>query len=95
LVGSWLIPATLSWFKLKKQIRKLNFYHERLKRLFKGDGTSEAVMEAIKDDIADAYAKGQISELQYKLLNEKILDIISNASKTRMNYDKVVRRSPI
>ncbi|MGC1927651.1 MAG: hypothetical protein WA667_01640 [Candidatus Nitrosopolaris sp.] len=39
-------------------------------------------MDEVKDNIKDAYAKGKISELHYKLLIEKISDSTNNQGST-------------
>ncbi len=46
--------------------------------LLNGKDTSGALLDKIKDEINDSYAKGKISEQHYKLLNEKLSDIKNN-----------------
>ena len=58
----------------KKKIDSLN-----------GKDTKGALLDNIKDDINDSYAKGKISEQHYKLLNEKLSD---NKNNRQSNNDQ-------
>ena len=132
IVGSLLIPSAISWSKSKKQISRLNSFHQQMAPVYADDKVdktdtgklnrlnkdisdsyaagkmsseqyihlknevSTAYQEIfkkkiqshtkqdtkelgnIKNDIKDAYSNGNITELHYKLLNEKISDILNN-----------------
>ena len=43
-----------------------------------GKDTNGVVLDKVKDEINDSYAKGKISEQHYKLLNEKLSDNKNN-----------------
>ena len=47
------------------------------------DKNNGKLLETIKIDIADTYAKGKINELHYNLLNKKILDYENSHSINR------------
>ena len=68
---------------------------ESSKRLSNRNENSETLLENIKEDIANAYSKGKISELHYNLLNEKISDMINSSGSKRSDHSKIARRSPI
>jgi hypothetical protein len=135
VIGAWLIPTSIGWFKSRKQTSRLNFYHQEVVSLYPdrggvdttqlnnlnnnlvneytagkinneqytnlkdeisvlyhetykkkidslkespdGDVNREVLMDKIKEDTTDAYSKGKITELHYKLFNEKISKAIS------------------
>jgi hypothetical protein len=67
---------------LKNEISVLyeEIYRKRidsLNDLSNEDLNREIVMQKIQEDIRDAYSKGKITELHYKLLNEKIAKMTS------------------
>ena len=67
------------YVNLKNEISTL--YEEIYKKkigLLNGKDTNGALLDKIKDEINDSYAKGKISEQHYKLLNEKLSDSKNN-----------------
>jgi uncharacterized membrane protein len=47
-----------------------------------GKNNNKILLDTVKENIKDAYAKGKISEQHYKLLNEKISDSKNNQEST-------------
>jgi YVTN family beta-propeller protein len=54
--------------------------------LLNGKGTNGALLDKIKDDINDSYAKGKINEQHYKLLNEKLCGNKNNQQPNNNNH---------
>jgi hypothetical protein len=55
-----------------------------------GKDTNGALLDKIKDDINDSYAKGKMIEQHYKLLNEKLSD---NKNNKQSNNDNQLTHS--
>jgi YVTN family beta-propeller protein len=76
IVG-WSIPSIIGWIKSKKQRKTVNQYLKRTNSLYNDGKVDENDIESLdrlKRDIADAYARGKISDQHYNLLNKKISD---------------------
>jgi YVTN family beta-propeller protein len=74
IVG-WSIPSIIGWIRAKKQGRALNQYHKRANSLYddgKLDENDIESLDSLKRDIADAYAKGKISDQHYGNLKNEI-----------------------
>jgi YVTN family beta-propeller protein len=75
IVGSWFIPGIISGVKAKLQTRKLSDYHNKMKFLSK-DGKLDQydieLLDKLKGDITDAYARGKITDQHYNILKEEI-----------------------
>jgi hypothetical protein len=54
--------------------------------LLNGKDTNGALLDKIKDEINDSYAKGKITQQHYKLLNEKLPD---NKNNQQSNNDQL------
>jgi hypothetical protein len=77
IVG-WSIPSIIGWFKSKLDVRKLNYYHEKIVTLY-GDGKLDEndiePLNQLRSNIGDAYSEGKINEKHYELLNEDISNL--------------------
>ncbi len=85
LIGSWLIPTLINKMKTKSDVRKLTYYHRRIKKLCddgKLDQSDIESLDTLKTDITDAYSKGKINEKHYERLNNEICIL----------YDKIFRK---
>jgi YVTN family beta-propeller protein len=74
LVGSLLIPAAVSWIKSKKQISRLNSFHQDMVSI-KKDGLDEkdiTNLNKLNKKISDSYAAGKINNDQYTNLKNDI-----------------------
>jgi uncharacterized membrane protein len=74
IVG-WSIPSIIGWIKVKRQGRRINQYHKRIKCLRddgKLDDNDIKDLNKLRKDITDAYAKGKISEQHYGNLKSEI-----------------------
>jgi YVTN family beta-propeller protein len=60
------------------------FYKKKIDSL-NGKDTNRALLDKIKDEFNDSYAKGKISEQHYKLLNEKLSDNKNNQQQSNNN----------
>jgi YVTN family beta-propeller protein len=58
--------------------------------LLNGKDANGALLDKVKDEINDSYAKGKISEQHYKLLNEKLSD---NKNNQQSNNDQLASSS--
>jgi YVTN family beta-propeller protein len=83
-IASWSIPAVAGWLNGKRQRRHVREYMTRIYEINNNNNndkgntrdTAEYLrqFEAIRSDIEKALAKGNISESQYGILNNKILE---------------------
>ena len=73
-VGTWLTPAVIGWRRAKKQVSKLDHYHNEVKNLYNDGLNSNDIekLDALKNKIADDYSKGKINKEQYDKLGEEI-----------------------
>lgn len=65
---------------LKTEISIL--YEEIYKKRIDSSNGNAVLLDEVKDDIKDAYAKERLSEKHYELLNEKISDSTSKQGST-------------
>jgi len=78
IVLSLAIPAVARWFASRKQISHLNRFMTAIISVYdllhEKKDLCERCLENIRRQVDQAYAKGKISESNYKILNEKISD---------------------
>jgi YVTN family beta-propeller protein len=77
-IAGWSIPAIAGWLNGKRQRKHLREYMTRIE-VNKKSNSPDTVeylrrLEEIKTDIVKALSKGNISESQYEILNNKILE---------------------
>ena len=75
LVGSLLIPAAVSWFKSKKQISRLNSFHQKMAAVYGDDKVDESdisILDELNKNISDSYAAGKITNDQYTNLKNEV-----------------------
>jgi YVTN family beta-propeller protein len=75
IVGSLLIPSAISWFKSKKQISKLNSFHQQMAVVYsdgKVDETDIDQLNTLNKNISDSYTAGKISNDQYTHLKNEV-----------------------
>jgi hypothetical protein len=95
----------LGWAKSKRENRGMNRYHKKINSLYddgKFDENDIPILDRLKMDISDGYAKGKINDQHYNLLNKKIesfniaLDNKTNGNNiSASNQMQVSKRSPI
>jgi YVTN family beta-propeller protein len=81
-IGSWLTPTVIGWRKAKKEGSKLDYYHNKVKKLYndgKLDRNDIEELNNLRDNITDEYTRGKINKEQY----DKLADEIS------MNYGEI------
>ena len=74
IVG-WSIPSIIGWIKAKRQRARLGRYKRRIDSLYNDGKSNQSDVEDLdnlKSDIADAYAKGKISDQHYGDLKNDI-----------------------
>ena len=74
-VVGWSIPTIISWIKAKRQEVKVHHYHNGINSLYddgKLDENDIKSLDKLKTDVADAYAKGKISDQHYTNLKQEI-----------------------
>ena len=84
-IGSWLTPSFIGWRRAKKQGKKLDYYHEKIKHLYedgKLDKNDIGSLDKLRNNITDEYARGKINKEQF----DKLVDDIS------INYREIFKK---
>jgi hypothetical protein len=74
-VVGWSIPSIITWRKSKKQITRLNSYHQELTSLYddgKLDERDIIRLNTLNNNITDAYSEGKVNNEQYANLKREI-----------------------
>lgn len=69
------IPSIILWFKTKRDIKKSNLHHKKIKTIYDEGRRDEVDFEALnklKDEISDSFSKGKISQFHYSSLKDEI-----------------------
>jgi len=69
------IPSIISWIRSKKDARKSDYYHNRIKVLYddgKLDEDDIKDLDKLKMDIIDVYSKGKLNEKYYENLKTEV-----------------------
>ena len=75
VVGAWLIPTSIGWMRLRKQISILHSYHHNITSLYsdhKLDEKDIVGLDSMISNIAESYAKGRISNEQHTNLKREV-----------------------
>jgi YVTN family beta-propeller protein len=75
LVGSLLIPASVGWFKSKRQTSRLNSYHRDITDLYndgKLDERDTVKLNTLNNKLINAYSGGKVNNEQYTNLKNEI-----------------------
>lgn len=83
----WSIPSIIGWIKWKREIGKLNFYHNRIKVVYDDEKLDEKDiehLEKLRDRISDAYSKGKINSEHYSNLKDEISILYQEIFKKRI-----------
>ncbi len=75
VVGAWLIPTSIGWIRLRKQISVLHSYHRNVTSLYNDHKLDERDLEeldSMNSNIADSYAKGKINNEQHANLKKEV-----------------------
>jgi YVTN family beta-propeller protein len=80
-IASWSIPAIAGWLNGKRQREHLEEYMARIYQVNNKSNPQDTVeylrqLEEIRSDSEKALAKGNISESQYQILSNKILEYL-------------------
>ena len=102
IVG-WSIPSIIGWTRSKGDVRKLDYYHQRIKSLYddgKLDEKDVDPLDKLKTDVTDSYSKGKINEKHYERLNDEISILYDKIFRKRIEYlmdspDKISSKEPI
>jgi hypothetical protein len=88
IVLSIMVPAIVRWFTRRRQSKHLGEYMVSINSIYdrshqdKGEGIK--ALEEARRDISTIYAKGKISESDYKILNEKISEYEKKINEPRI-----------
>ena len=84
-VGSWLTPIFIEWRKTKKRGNKFDYYHEKIKLLYKDgklDKNDIDSLDKLRDILTDEYTRGNVNKEQF----DKLADDIS------IRYQEIFRK---
>jgi hypothetical protein len=82
LVGSLLIPASIGWFKAKRQTSRLKSYHRELDLHGKGNIDQLSISY---NNLIDAYSEGKISNEQFTNLKTELSILYEEIYKKRID----------
>lgn len=71
----WYIPNIIGWVKEKSDVRKSSLHHNKIKSLYetgKRDDQDIELLNKLKDDLSDSFAKGKINQFHYSSLKEEL-----------------------
>jgi hypothetical protein len=80
-IVEWSIPIIIEWTKTRTTARKLNYYHKQINFIYDDGNLDENDVKSfdkLKKKKTDAYSKGKINEMYYKLLRDKIANLINS-----------------
>ncbi len=69
------IPSIILWAKSKRDIKKSNLHHVKIKTIYdegKRDEIDFESLNKLKDEISDSFSKGKISQFHYSNLKDEI-----------------------
>ena len=76
VIGAWLIPTGIGWFRSRKQSNTLNSYHREIASIYADrrlDEKSAVQPNTLNDNLFNAYTEGKIDNDQYMNLKNKIM----------------------
>ena len=69
------IPSIIGWAKIRKDIKKSNLHHDKIKSLYdegrRDEGDFET-LDRLKNEISDSFSNGKISESRYSNLKDEL-----------------------
>jgi YVTN family beta-propeller protein len=75
VITGLFIPSIVGWFRSKRDVRKLNYFHKQVVSLY-GDGKLDendtGALDRLRNNIGNAYSEGKINEKHYKTLRGEI-----------------------
>jgi YVTN family beta-propeller protein len=86
-VVGWSIPSIISSHRSKKQIKRLNSYHQEMNSLYddgKLDESDFNRLDILNHNISDAYSEGKINNEQYMNLRKEISILYEEIYKKRI-----------
>lgn len=69
------IPSIILWAKTKRDIKKSNLHHKKIRTIYDEGRRDEVDFESLnklKDEISDSFSKGKISQFHYSNLKDEI-----------------------
>jgi DNA-binding beta-propeller fold protein YncE len=69
------IPSIIGWAKTRKDIKKSNLHHNKIKTLYDGARRDEGdfqTLDRLKNEISDSFSKGKISQSHYSNLKDEL-----------------------
>jgi uncharacterized membrane protein len=74
-IGSWLTPTVINWRNAKKQGRKLDYYHNEIKKVYKDAKIGRNNIQKLDnstDNVTNEYTRGKINKESYDKLKDEI-----------------------
>jgi DNA-binding beta-propeller fold protein YncE len=88
VVTALFIPSIVSWFKSKRDVKKLNYFHKQIASLY-GDGKLDEndieALDRLRKKIGDAYSEGKINDKHYESLKNEISTLYERIFRKRIN----------
>ena len=75
VVTALFIPSIVGWFKSKRDVNKLNYYHKQIASLYDDGQLDEkdiGTLDRLRNRIGDAYSEGKLNEKHYESLRGEI-----------------------
>ena len=75
VLGTWLIPSIIRWFKSRSDIKNLNKYHKRITLIYddgKLDEKDIVSLNHLSGSISDDYSRGKINKEHYESLRNEV-----------------------
>jgi YVTN family beta-propeller protein len=96
VVTALFIPSIVSWFKSKRDAKKLSYYHKETASLHKKIGSMKGddkpdendmkTLNELRNNIADAYSHGKLSEKHYESLRNETSVLYEKTFRERINH---------
>jgi hypothetical protein len=88
VVTALFIPSIVGWFKSKRNVRKLNYYHKQIAPLY-GDGKLDESnikkLDHLKNKIGDAYTEGKLNGKHYETLRAETSTLYEDIFRKRID----------
>jgi YVTN family beta-propeller protein len=88
VVTALFIPSIVSWFKSKRDAKRLNQFHREIAALYQDGKLDENDIESLdrlRNRIGDAYSEGKINEKHYETLRGEISTLYEEIFRKKIN----------